>query len=353
MGRILRVVGALFLVTTLLVGGLVGAYALGYIQQPSATVVDPGDWGEVTQEETEVLTTVRVRNPNPVGIGWAGAGVAYDLSLNGVRVAEGEKTGLDIGPGNNTVQLVTAIQNEQLQPWWVNFVQNDETVRLQADVAARVTLGPLNESFSLPPVERRMLENETPVRDVLSSSAASLEGDYTREVSVSRGGLSASVGAGYVVERGWATWGPVTNETTAVRYHFRIRNGGDVPVPAVPDGLAAKIALNDVELIRTEGEAFDANVSGDATIAPGETHEVVYTLTMDNSKVDDWFRSHVRRGEQTHVETEFQMVFEVRGQTFRLPQESAGFDCDVQTAILVDDQQTETSCGGAGTAGPA
>ncbi|MFB6088117.1 MAG: hypothetical protein ABEJ85_06310, partial [Haloarculaceae archaeon] len=58
----------LAVVLLLLVAVLVVAYFLGIIGVPSTGLVDRGDWGTVTDDRTEIVTTLWVKNPNPVGI---------------------------------------------------------------------------------------------------------------------------------------------------------------------------------------------------------------------------------------------------------------------------------------------
>ncbi|MFB6120706.1 MAG: LEA type 2 family protein [Halobacteriaceae archaeon] len=356
MGLLRRLAKALLGLTLLIGIGLGGAYAGGIIAPPTAAVEDVGDWGNVTEDRTEVVTTIQVQNPNPVGLSYGGVGADYTLYLNDVAVANGSKQGVDIKPGNNTIELTTYIRNENLGPWWANYVENNETITTHVDGRARVSVGPLSGGVGFPNFERTLQSNSTPVRDALTGAAASMEGTYTINRSVSVGGFERTVTAGYVVERGWATWGEATVNETTVVFHYRIHNPSQsVPVPAVPDGLAATIETNDVALLNASGDEFEArNVATNATIAPGETRHVAFAVQMDNDRVDDWFRSHVRNEELTRVEAQFRMVFDVQGQTIRVPRDGGtAYTCRFQTGILVDGQATTSTCGQEASVTPA
>ncbi|MFB6138980.1 MAG: LEA type 2 family protein [Halosimplex sp.] len=345
-----------------LVGVLVVLYLLGIIGAPSAGLVDRGDWGEVTDERTEIVTTVWIDNPNPVGVSLGDTVTAdYDIALDDVVLAEGTKSDIEVPRGNSTEQLSTDVINDRLADWWVAYVRADETVSVDANATLRVNT-PIAASYDVHR-DRTMLNESTPVIDALSASVNETSGTYTESVDAGEVGddllgdtaLSGSdtVTVGYEVERGWATWGAVDESETTVVFHMLVHNPGDVPVPASPDGVGVSIDMNDVRTFEAESGALSTgSAGGDAVIPPGETREVTYRVTMDNGKVDDWFTSHVRadRGpgvEATAVSAQFQVVFEnpATGGDIRLPRDSpVTYDCSFRTAILVDDQTSASTC---------
>jgi len=189
-----------------------------------------------------------------------------------------------------------------------------------------------------------MLEDDAPVITALSSAASELEGEYTREVTVA----GESISAGYEVESASAEWGAVNESTTIVLVRYRVYNPGDVPVPAVPDGLQLNVTMNDVGMFAGGiDDMSPRDVDRNAVLQPGERQTVTLAITMDNDNIDEWFRSHVSNGEQTDMEVEFSILFrsERADATFRLPPDGpVAVNCEFQTAILVDDQETESNC---------
>jgi LEA14-like dessication related protein len=283
--------------------------------------------------------------------------VDYDIAMNDVVVAEGEASNVEIPPGNSSEEVQTNLINDKLSEWWVGFVRANETIDLEVD--ATLTVRALLTANHDVTVERTLLEAEQPVIGALSASANATSDTYTESVEADQvddsvvnnsvvgdlAGSDESVTVGYEVQRGWATWGSVTDEETVVVFHLRVHNPGDVPVPAAPDGVGVAVDTNDVRLLEAESDEFTLrSVGPDAVIQPGETREVAFTVTMDNEKVDDWFTSHVREDagpgeEATTVSSGFQVVFEepMTGQTFRLPRDSPStHDCQFSTQILVD-----------------
>ncbi|MFB6088116.1 MAG: PKD domain-containing protein, partial [Haloarculaceae archaeon] len=319
---------------------------------------DRGDWGTVTENETEVVTTIWVDNPNPFPIALgSGLSATYNVSFNDVALASGEKDALSVPKGNSTLRLNSTIRNDRLPAWWARFVRANETIAMTIDGDLTVDVGP-SASYGIHR-EQTVLENSTPIITALSQAANGTTGTYTTSVGTDQldaslldglvGEDTQSVTVGYEIREADARWGSVTRRRTTLLFDFTIHNPGDVPVPAVPDGLGAEIEMNGVRMFETEtGTLSPRSVGPDAVIPPGETRTVTYAVRMNNSKVDEWFTSHVRRGELTTVRTSFQLVFGVpsAGVTVRAPADSpVTYTCDLRTAILVDNQTTSTDCG--------
>jgi len=347
-----------------LVGLIVVLYLLGVIGVPSAGVEDMGDWGEVSENETEIVTTVWVDNPNPFGLSLGNSvRVDYDVRMNDVLLAEGSKSDITVPAGNSTRTMTTDLYNNRLEEWWVGYVRANETVHMQAN--ASVSVDALFSTTREFPFEQTMLEEETPVIDALSASINATAGPYTENVSAGSvddgalddSGLDDPLGGsdgdrtltvGYEVERGWATWESVNATTTTIAVHVELHNPGDVPVPADPDGIGFTTEANGVEMFTADSGDLSTDTAGeDPLIGPGETRTTHFTLTMTNDNVDDWFTSHVRNEERTRLATQFQLVFRepTTGQTFRIPDETgARHECTFQTAILVDNQTASSDC---------
>jgi LEA14-like dessication related protein len=358
-------IGVGAIVGVLLLAALVGSlYRVGGFELPSVRVADVGEWGAVVDRHIEVVSVLEVTNRNPILTRLGDSlRATYHLDLNGVRLADGMKDGVTISNGTSSLSLTTAIRREQLPAWWVAYIRNDETIDVQAGGEITFT-GLLPFSREIPTVEHRLLTDETPVLDALTSAADSMAGRYTVGSDDFLGGIANDfVGAftggvvdlgevsraGYEIERGWATWGEVTREETTVVFHFEVRNAGNVPVPSEPDGLHLTLEANNVTLFEARNEALSPIESAaDRPLAPGERRTVKYPVAMDNRKVGDWFRSHVRNGERTRLTASLQFVFRPPALGLELVVPSRGFTtatCNIQTSILTD-QPTRTDCSG-------
>lgn len=343
LGRIVgSVVGVVLLIVVLVVAG----FLTGILGVPGVAVDDPGDWGSVSEERTEVITTLNVSNPNPIGVTLGrGLDAEYAVALNGVRLITGGRDEISIPSGDSTVELVSTVDNERIVPWWRAYVRSNETIGLAASGEVNVD-AIVSETISIGPFERRLMTDQRPIIDAFDGAVSDMEGSYTRSVG------PGSVG--YEVREASAAWAGVSNETTTMDVTFRLYNPGDVPIPLVPDGFRMNAEANDIALFTAQGDALSTDsVEDGALLAPGEEREVTYTVELGNERIDDWFRSHVERDERTELTVQPQLFFEVprTGTRVAVPPESAGYTCTFQTGLLVDGQNTTTTCGSGGGVG--
>ena len=125
-------------------GTLGGGFVTGALGAPSVADVS-NHFGTVSEETTTIHTDLVVVNPNPIGFGLGDVTVAYAVDLDDVRIATGEKEGVDVAAGNSTVEMDTEMRNGKIPAWWVSHLRNGEHSELV--VHATVTSGTLEESF--------------------------------------------------------------------------------------------------------------------------------------------------------------------------------------------------------------
>lgn len=106
--------------------------------------------------------------------------------------------------------------------------------------------------------------------------------------------------------------------------------------------------VNGVTMFHSESGVASANSTRQKLLLPGETREVILPITMDNDKVDDWFRSHVKNGERSTIVVRTQLVVDPLGvgKPIRVPDgDGITYQCTMQTAIFEDNQTAATTCG--------
>lgn len=335
-----------------------GVFRVG---RPEVEVVDIGRWVPVGDERIDVVTTVRVRNLHPLLSAISGrVRASYHIDLNGVRLATGEKDGIDIDPGSQSVELQTAIHHENIPELWAAYVESDESITLTT--SGYLSVGPWGlVTIPLPSVEEHVLPEATPVIDALASAADGIADSYELNTgSIIRdftAGLldfsAASPRVGYKIVGGRARWEEVTAEETVVTFEFVVKNSGDMPIPSVPEALNVTLEMNDVTMFTARGKGATLVDATEPPLAPGERRRVEYPVVMDNRQVDAWFRSHVRNDERTELNASVQLVFSpmILNAKFKIPPGSVPtVTCDIQTGILVD-QETKTTCRGPGAGG--
>lgn len=114
-----------------------------YVNETSAA------WGDVSAEVTPIEMAFVVYNPKPVP--YAISKVGYTITMNGVRVGEGETArGYAIPPrAERTVEATTEIRNGRLDEWWVSHLENDQVTELRIEFSATIEL-PSGQTVEVP-----------------------------------------------------------------------------------------------------------------------------------------------------------------------------------------------------------
>jgi LEA14-like dessication related protein len=339
------------------------AFFAGALQLPSAGVEDIGDWGEVTDEKIEIIHTLNIQNPNPLGaqIGDATT-LRILLQLNGIQIGEVQKSGLNIQQGNNSVAVTSELQQDRIAEFWSKFINQDETIHAKISPKIEINAGP-GFAISSPSVQVSALTDERPVSDALQNMGDEMEGSYGKSVSTddiaqdyrpASGfdiGPSATVKAEYTIESVDFEWGSVSPEETELIINMRVRNTGDTPLPGVPDGLVVNILLNEIEVFHTESEAISLeNIDRDSVLRPDETRTYTLVATAENQNIEEWLTSYASQAEQSSVRGELEFQFNLGDTSISIPEGGAvAYECNFQTGIFVDGQSTSTTCGEDGT----
>lgn len=308
------------------------AYKTGAIAKPDAGLVDKGDW--LLEEDIRVESSAYIYNPNPVGLNLSNFSADYILKMNGVKLAEGTKHGVRIPEnGNRTINFTTDLETDNIPAWWVTHLSRGEESQLMIPVEASLRVGPLPLSFSGYSYTDKI---ETDIEGSLSSSLSEIEGSYSRNLGPEIGLESNSFDIEVV--NASARFGEVDRESTELVIPIEIRNRNSYPIPT--PRLGGDLELNGVRI--AEFDANDLEGAEDTNIPPGQTKEVTVRAEMSNERIDDWFQSHVRKGEKTDAELSVYFIFEVGDTSISIPSDD-GMTCrfDFATMILVD-QKADT-----------
>ncbi|GAA0196081.1 LEA type 2 family protein [Haladaptatus pallidirubidus] len=321
----------------------------GQIPKPSAGIQDFGDWGTVTDQHTEIITTFWTNNPYPIDLTTGKIlHLRYSLSLNGVTIAEGTRDRVDLPRGNTTQTQSTYLQNSRLKEWWVNFLRANETVHATANGRARI-ITPVKTWTYQTSTTHTQFENQTPILDSFSQAAQRTEGKYVRTQRLNIGPIRRNVTVGAEVQDAQARWGRVNQNQTTLLLRFRIHNPSKtIPIIVEPTGLRMRADVNGVRMFHSGRGVISANNTKQTLLLPGETREVIIPVTMDNDKVDEWFRSHAQNGERSTIAVHLQLVLDPLGigTPIRVPSGNGiTYRCHMQTAIFEDNQTAATTCG--------
>jgi len=285
--------------------------ATGVIAQPTVENIDT-EWGEVTNETTQIETQARVDNPNPIGVPGL-ISVEYTASLNDVVLAEGKESGIGLSPGENTIAFSTAMDNDRIADWWVTHVNGDERSTL--------TIEP---SVSGPGVSKSLPEQTSTVEtDLLSSFANGTEKTVTLD-----GEPLLTIG-----DRD-AQWGEATAETTPLTLTTDLSNDHDRPISLT--GVEYAVTMNNVTL--GAGQTSDG-----INIAPGDSGTLTVDAALETAAFAEWWPTHVRNDETSQMRVELYGLVERNGTQTRVPIQLYQQRLQFQTDLLGDNSTSVES----------
>lgn len=106
------------------------------------------EWGEVTEERSQVDAEVTVQNPNPFPINLNQ--INYQIDLNGVDIgSDASAEEIILGPNQETiVKKAILIKNNKLKDWWPTHIKNNEESQLTINIRAIAEFQ--NQEFEVP-----------------------------------------------------------------------------------------------------------------------------------------------------------------------------------------------------------
>lgn len=280
-------IGVLGVVVVMILGTAI-AVGAGVFQEPTVEDIQ-NEWGAITDEETEIVTTVVVNNPNPIGLPSGLLGVEYDVVMNEIEMATGGKSGIGLSTGINELELITTIDNQKIPRWWVTHINNGEATEMKIDP----TLSIIGFTVDVP------AQTESIETDIL----AQIEQDEPQEITA----LGRTL---MVIEDTDGAWGEASMEETPLELDVTITNPN--PVPIVFTEISYRVQMN--EIVVAEGSTDDP-----IEIAPQSTEVVESEAGIDTQKLDTWWVSHLENDERTDLRVEFHAVVEILGEEVEVP----------------------------------
>lgn len=107
-------------------------------------------WGNVTPLKTQVITLLKVYNPNPFPV--PVKSIDYSITMNSILMASGKSNSVELPPhSNKDITASTYIDNNDIPVWWVSHIENHETTlmvikgKMVFDIAGKTLEIPLPE----------------------------------------------------------------------------------------------------------------------------------------------------------------------------------------------------------------
>lgn len=267
------------------------------------------DWGEITDDESEIRTRVVLDGRHLVNAHVESVGLRYEAYMNGVRVARSEKKGVSLNRRDTTIHLSAYIDRSSLLDWWPTHINGGERTRLVIRPHLTVDLPRLD--LSALDFTGIGADLGFPAGTPFGSISVETPG-YTSEF---RTGIAESIRTEepmsvrafgkrvFTVRSVDARWGDADEEETPVELRAEVENPNRFAVGF--ENLGYTVRMNGVRV----GEG---NVD-DFRLPARETEVVSSEAVLRNERIADWWTTHLRRGERTETEIRFGGAVRVLG----------------------------------------
>lgn len=248
-------------------------------------------WGEVTSETAEIITTITVYNPNPFIL--PVKRVQTELFMAGIKVGIGESKELEMkAEGEFPIYVATIIQREKIPQMWVNHLK-------QGEVSEMVLLGELvfdllitEFTLPLPPYRRTLATN----------LLGNLEGILRKAEMTEIAPFGENVPFKMVIGAISANWGEVTKERTELRLVALVHNDSDFPITI--SRALAQVTLNEMP-------AGDGRLAEEYRLLPNSETDVEIILALDNEMMVELFLPRIENGEKSVFSMKASFVFDL------------------------------------------
>lgn len=256
----------------------------GCLQKPELISTDHR-WGEVTSEETELISTVVVDSPNFVPIPLND--VKLDIYMNGIHMGEGSAVGETTISGRDELKISSRIENERLRDWWPTHIKNGEQTEIK--IKGNLVFGVMGYGL------------EVPVENKVSFNTSILSKMSSNEVRMGFIGFDALVMKD--MEFKWGTGGE--DGDTAIIVTMDVRNNLPAEIPL--KSIDYQMEMNGVKM--AQGASQDH-----MTIPASGQREVTMEMIMDGTKIPEWWVTHIQKGEKTTATIDMQLTLETDGE---------------------------------------
>ncbi|RZV11731.1 LEA14-like dessication related protein [Natrinema hispanicum] len=312
-----RRTGAVVLLVVFLIVATV-AYGVLTVGRPQVESVD-NDWGTVTADRTEVETQLTVDNTLLLRVGGPAADISYTVSMNDIEVATGEKNRINLGGDEKTVAVSTWLDNDEIPEWWASHVNRNETttVRVEPDVVVNYA------GIRLPATEWARTQT------VHTNLLEPLETNESQQLQVAGQTL-------LVVDETNAQWGTATATRTPIDASATVTNPTPVPVPITE--LRYTVRLN--------GIVVGQGIAGQQTVLrPNNTRTLEASAAINNSKLDEWWVTHLRNDERSTLTVDFTATLSYGGVQRTVPLEFLSYEQPFETDLLGQKNESESTNG--------
>ena len=276
-----RYVILLFLITSLLLG------CVQELGKPEIRGISHR-WGNVTPSTTEIITKIKVYNPNPIPLPLKD--ILIEVYMNNIKMGEGSALKAEIkAKSESEIIISTKLENDKIPEWWITHIRNGEKSTINIRGYLIFDLKVIEFKY---PIELSNL--------VETNILAGLSLDKPHKVNV--GPITL------VIKSVKSYWGDVDENYTEIITLAKIYNDNLIPVPIVK--FHYLVEMNGIKLA-------EGTNAVETIIKPKSEETITFVTKIDNSLLDKWWVSHIKNGERTKVKIILEPVIKVLGKEFK------------------------------------
>ena len=283
----LRIIGIIFLI---FIGIIIIGFITGILSIPSVKNIN-NRWGNISDDNTEIISSIKIENNNPFKIILPRVKVDYTLKMNNIKMANGKIENINLQKGDTTIEVTSYLNNKRIPDWWISHIKNNETTIVDIEPIVVIDV-----EFAEPHID-------TPSKTI--SVNTNLLGDFNifEEKIIEIGPVNITM------KNVNAEWGNVNNETTELIFNVTMYN----PIPkniSMPQ-IRYNISMNNIVI---------GNGSiNDNLILKANNDSIIYLITLiDNTLIDDWFVSHLQNNESSNLNITISSVIGYEGISFKI-----------------------------------
>jgi len=267
----LRIIGVILLliIAIIIVGFLTGILTIPSIKSISYR------WGDVSNNTTEIISSITIENNNTFRIIIPRVEVDYTVKMNNIEMAYGTIEKINLKKGDTTIEVSSYISNTKIPMWWVSHIENNETTIVNIEPVVVI-----NAEFIQPHIER-----PSKTIPIITNLLADINTDKERNIDVGPINLTLNSVS--------ANWGNVSNETTEIRIDVEVHNPLPITVP-MPQ-INYNIEINNISI-------GNGSIEDSIILKANNDSNVNLVTKVNNKGIDDWFVSHLQNDEHSVLE---------------------------------------------------
>ncbi len=266
---------------------LLVAYSLSGCVQPEIKGIK-ANWGEVNNQYSELVVNVNINNPLPF---LPLKDVESYIYINGIQIASGNAKEIE----KDKVVLSIKIQNDKIKDMWVSHLQHGEKSEMLIKI--------------VPVINLLIMDYRYPI-EVKKEFVTHIFG-----VSLPNQGITIAGKKVFSLENIKLDLGKVNNLKTELIVNGRVVN--NAPVNIDVKRIEYQIAMNGI-VVGKGTQRLDINLKS------GTQENIKIPLFIDNTKLPEWWVTHIKNGEHSTVKIDANLYVEFMGTEYpiRLSQET-------------------------------